>query len=604
MIESGSLKETEDIWNLAVDDDKIIIPSAMSGLLRSRIDRLPTEQKEGLQHSSVIGMEFLGKMYRRLKEKLETSGEHEAVLSALEKREFINSLDDPEYLKYIFKHILTHNTAYSTILLHNRAILHRYAAEAIEELFPDELDSLSGIIANHWDRAGDREKTIEWGMKALKYCRKTYQNEEGLRWADRLIERLRDEPESIKRDERILEIYQLKCNIYDLLGKMSNWRQTLDQMLQLSDNDNLKQRRAETLVLSSEFNRMQGIKETEFEEAIEAVEISKVIQNSKTIVRALVNLAYYYRSTGDLNNAEEYLNEALDECKKTDLQGREGDVMQALAWVHDYRGHNDKAIDCHRRAIEVFHESGRMVGHVEELIRLGSEYLFTQENYDEAEKYIVRALKVCQESRNRQYEGISLLTLGIIERKRNRLNRAEDYYNRGLEISREIGDRPAEANFLGIYIGWLYHYLGKPNEALQCFQKGLNISIEIGAQQLEGRILENLGGWYFEQEEIDLAEDCWDKAITIFKRINDYIQETDILIGLGSLYLHQDNKKDAIEYYNNAFSNIEKKQIGTGLKDGFIELRTELIESGIPESDLPLPKHWEETNQNNEAKDV
>ena len=124
-----------------------------------RIDRLPPEEKALLQTLSVIGKEFsLG-----LLKQVVDQPEHElhGLLSHLATREFIYeqpAFPEPEY---VFKHTLTQEVAYSSLLVERRKVLHEQTARAIEALFHECLEDHYSELAYHYSRSGNTHKAVE-----------------------------------------------------------------------------------------------------------------------------------------------------------------------------------------------------------------------------------------------------------------------------------------------------------------------------------------------------------------------------------------------------------------------------------------------------------
>ncbi|MBV8358284.1 MAG: AAA family ATPase [Deltaproteobacteria bacterium] len=139
---------------------EIKIPSTVQALLASRIDRLPPEEKALLQTLAVIGREFTLPLIRRVADVSET--DLERMLDDLQLSEFIYehpALPDSEYT---FKHALTQEIAYKSILSERRKQVHECAAYAIEEMFQSRLDEHCSELAHHYSSSGNREKAVKY----------------------------------------------------------------------------------------------------------------------------------------------------------------------------------------------------------------------------------------------------------------------------------------------------------------------------------------------------------------------------------------------------------------------------------------------------------
>lgn len=146
------------------------IPETVQGVLASRIDRLGAKEKELLQTMAVIGKEFPFGLLRRVAGQAEE--QLYGLISHLQNAEFIYeqpALPEPEYT---FKHGLTQEVAYNSLLIDRRKELHESAAQAVEELYRDSLDEHYGELARHYSRTDNAMKAVEYlrlaGQQALE----------------------------------------------------------------------------------------------------------------------------------------------------------------------------------------------------------------------------------------------------------------------------------------------------------------------------------------------------------------------------------------------------------------------------------------------------
>jgi class 3 adenylate cyclase/DNA-binding winged helix-turn-helix (wHTH) protein len=147
---------------------EIRIPSTVEGIIAARIDRLPAEDKALLQMLAAIGIEFPLSLVRQvLRLRAENTGRGaisatalaedsvaegsalEATLGRLQFGELIYERPSFGDAEYTFKHALTHDVAYNSLLMERRRILHGQIGQAIEALFPDRLDDHISDLARH-----------------------------------------------------------------------------------------------------------------------------------------------------------------------------------------------------------------------------------------------------------------------------------------------------------------------------------------------------------------------------------------------------------------------------------------------------------------------
>ena len=157
--EVGAIRRVGDGYVLTTKLEDIAIPDTIQDVIMARIDRLPDAPKRTLQLASVIGREFTRRLLDRMDEIRERTEEFLRDLKAIEliyeKRLF------PE-LAYMFKHALTHDVAYNSLLVQRRKELHRLIGLAIEELFADRLAEQYEVLGYHFMRGEEWEKALHY----------------------------------------------------------------------------------------------------------------------------------------------------------------------------------------------------------------------------------------------------------------------------------------------------------------------------------------------------------------------------------------------------------------------------------------------------------
>src|SRR2546428_4536802 len=107
-------------------------------------------------------------------------GELGSRLAELEGRDLIRQKGVTAELEYIFKHALTREAVYGSILLRRRRELHARVAGCIESLFPDDLDEFNALLAYHYAQAEDWEKAKDYLFKAGEQAGKLAADAEAL----------------------------------------------------------------------------------------------------------------------------------------------------------------------------------------------------------------------------------------------------------------------------------------------------------------------------------------------------------------------------------------------------------------------------------------
>jgi class 3 adenylate cyclase/uncharacterized protein YcbX len=144
LVRNGAMKLTRPLADLK-------IPPTVQAILAARIDRLPSDAKELLQTLAVIGREFPLSLIRALVPK---SGEEIGrLLHDLQLGEFIYEQPAVGDEEWVFKHALTQEVAYNSVLLEQRKLLHEHIGQALEALYADSIDEHLTELAHHYGRS-------------------------------------------------------------------------------------------------------------------------------------------------------------------------------------------------------------------------------------------------------------------------------------------------------------------------------------------------------------------------------------------------------------------------------------------------------------------
>jgi class 3 adenylate cyclase/DNA-binding CsgD family transcriptional regulator len=194
--ETGAIAQYEGQWRLTAQPTGMPVPNTVEEVLMARIDRLAEGAKSVLQMGAVIGREFSGELLREIAGLPEW--ELTAYLAALANAELLYARGLPPQTTYLFKHALTQEVAYRSLLTARRRDLHYRVAVTLETLFTDRLEEYYGQLAHHYYEAAQKEeiaKAVEYAMRAAERHMALPAYAEAVRFHDMALQALeRQEP--------------------------------------------------------------------------------------------------------------------------------------------------------------------------------------------------------------------------------------------------------------------------------------------------------------------------------------------------------------------------------------------------------------------------
>ncbi len=189
------------VVKLARAMNAVKVPATVQAVLASRIGRLSVEEKELLQTLAVLGREFPLELVRRVT--LKPDHELDRGLSRLQAGEFIYEQPVTGDVEYVFKHALTQDVAYNSVLIERRKLFHERAGVALESIFAEQLDDHLGDLARHYSRSDNVAKAVEYLERAGQHALQRSAYADGIASLSAsidLLQRLPDSPERVQRE--------------------------------------------------------------------------------------------------------------------------------------------------------------------------------------------------------------------------------------------------------------------------------------------------------------------------------------------------------------------------------------------------------------------
>jgi class 3 adenylate cyclase/tetratricopeptide (TPR) repeat protein len=225
LVEAGSLVGDRGAYRLAQALPAIQVPATVQAVLAARIDRLAPEDKRCLQTAAVIGTEVPLSLLQAIAEAPAEALQRD--LEHLQAAEFLYETRLFPEREYIFKHALTHEVAYGSLLQERRRLLHARIVEALEALAGEQRDE-------HVDRLAHHALRGEVWDKAVTYCRQAgtravarSANQEAVLCFEQALEALAHLPESRDTREQAID---LRLDLERVLSVLTEYSRLFDHM--------------------------------------------------------------------------------------------------------------------------------------------------------------------------------------------------------------------------------------------------------------------------------------------------------------------------------------------------------------------------------------
>jgi tetratricopeptide (TPR) repeat protein len=310
LVETGVLVGERGAYRLAMPLESLQVPATVQAVLAARIDRLPPQETRLLQTAAVIGTEVPFALLLAIGELSEE--ELRRALGHLQAAEFLYETSLFPELAYTFKHALTHEVAYGTLLLERRRALHADIVAASERLYADRLTEQAERLAQHAVRGEVWDKAVAYcrqaGTKAL--ARSALRESVGC--AEQALAALRHLPESRATQEQSID---LRLDLRNALWALGELRQILDHLREaatLAEALGDQPRLGRVSAFMCRYLREMGDHDGAVESGQHALAVAETLGDVALQVMARHFLGVAYHTQGDYRRAMGVLRSNVD----------------------------------------------------------------------------------------------------------------------------------------------------------------------------------------------------------------------------------------------------------------------------------------------------
>ncbi|HNT76893.1 MAG TPA: tetratricopeptide repeat protein [Anaerolineae bacterium] len=452
----------------------IELPNSIQALVMSRIDRLDESSKLSIKVASVVGRTF---EYRTVEAMYPVPIEPARLLGNLEKlhRLELTPLDKPgpDWI-YLFKHVTTQEVAYETLLYAHRRDLHRRLAEYLERQHQDNLAEYYELLAYHYTRSEDPEKSWEYLIKAGDKARGKYANEAAIAYYQQALalNLATHDP---------YPVYEALGDVYRLTGQYEQALETYEQALPCSREDivataEIHRKIAKTWMLQGQYGKaLQSLTLTQ--------ETLKGAPGTVVLARIYNDMALLAALQGDYEKALEWCGQGVavgNRLPLADSRSQEAlaELQNTLGRVYVQMGDYPHALEHFQQCIDLRGDSGDLYGMVQSYNNLAAVY-WGQGDYDLVTQYINQSLEISRRIGHTYAVAMSHNNLGVLSYTLGDYPHAIEQYERSLAIRKEIGDLQGIADIYN-NLGEVYHALGDLQQSLTYLKDAAQLFTELG----------------------------------------------------------------------------------------------------------------------------
>jgi class 3 adenylate cyclase/tetratricopeptide (TPR) repeat protein len=445
---------------------EVIVPDTIQGVLSARIDRLPEAHKRLLQTASVLGREFSPRLLRAIWDGVDSL---DGILAELKRMEFLFERTGTEDAIYVFKHALTQDVAYESLLTARRQALHTETGQVLEALYADRLEDVYDRLAHHYSKTGLAAKAVEYLSLVAEKAARVYAHTEAVNILQ----------EALAHAER--------------LSADKHNRTMLDLLI----------RQADSLFWAGRHEEIVDLLRGQEKRLVQLPRVPKAGQYYFQLSRA-------YSFLGQREHARLMSLEALQQAQQTGDKLTMAKIHAWLAMEMNFTGDFRHSIEHGQQALSLLDSTQESFLIGESLYFLGLTYAFSGD-FSRALELATRLHTIGESVGDRRLQVWGLITIGLTYN-------LQGEWEASLEVLQHASIVSPDAFETALVIGFLgANYLGRGNlaEAVSTLEQAVDQADQYRSRQVQSWFNTYLSEAYLQNGQIDKAYRFGYQAFTL-----------------------------------------------------------------------------------------
>jgi len=522
-------------WRATREIQDITVPDTLIGVISARLDRLDEASKRVVQTAAVIGREF---QFEVLANVYEGQQALDDALLNLQRRELIREKGRMPKLIYLFKHALTRETAYNSILLSKRRELHRRVAECLEQTEPDRVND----IARHFLEAQEEARALPYLLEAGDRAAHAYATQEAISYYRRALEVLRTVEDAGLARRAYEGLGGAQTLIFDVPAAMETYHTMYHYAGQRNDIP----------MQVSALNKMSfiiGLRLGQFPEAekhlLEAERLAREVNDLSGLAELYGIRCAVCMTTADFDNAVRYLDESVQIGRQLNLKEQ---LAFGLAHISDtltIMTRFDEAWRLGQEAYQIAEEIGNREHLSHLLISTIPFHHLREGDLDAAYRAAEEGTELAAKIGSLYLEAQGAWFLGYIAQMRGEYEQALAYHQHALDTARQSG--------MPFMVPWTLGALGAAyleisnrfsSRATEFHAEALQAMQQPAGEALGASVWADMGFCVLASGNLDQADQYFHKGLT-WPTMTMYIERPRLLIGAALVALARSRLDEA-----------------------------------------------------------
>lgn len=539
LMADGDIFYADGTWDRK-DIDQLRIPRTIQDAVQRRTQKLDERTLRVLTLAAVLGRRF---NFRLLRELLETN--EDDLMDRL--KELVNAQLVVEEAAdvFAFRHALTREAAYSTLLLRERQNLHRLVGETMERIFAVSRNSHLADLSYHYFTAGEWQKALEYSRRAGDQACMLYAQHEAIVFFSRALISTREQ--NLPTDPDLLTV---RGNAYEVLGDFKSALDDYEQALTLARKANNDQAEWRTLIkLGALWAGRDYQRAGEYYRLAE--ELAARVQNPKLQAQSLNRLGNWSVNIGQTGQGLELHRQALRIYEQDQDEKGMAETHDLLGMAIMHHGDLVGSFDEYQHAIRLFRKLDDKHGLISALtgacntLNWNEAVFLPAVSPLENHRISLEALELTRQTGWAPGEAFIEWTIAYNLANRGVFGDAIHHASESLRIAEEIEHRQWMVGARYV-LGHIYALMLQSDLAIRHLELGLTYARELGSAWWVGSISVSLVAAYILNRDYEKSNLLLNSTLPN-KLAEPTMIERRMLWAKGILLLAENNPKDALK---------------------------------------------------------
>ena len=508
--EEGIIYREESRWKIK-EVSRIEFPETVKNVVEARISRLDDECKSALTMASFIGNDFGFEPLR------EVTGFEESKLLELMDKMFKTGLIKERVTHgegiCSFADVLVRDVVYEEVSPLKRKKLHEIVGRALEKVYAKTIDEHFGELSSHFLESGDKEKALDYLLKAGDKAAKIFANDEAASYFQSALKLIGEEESDPEKKKNVLErLGDTKKLVGEYDASLKYWNDALPLSKQLKDTEpsaRLHRKMANVL-----WNNIGDTKKAN-EHHKAAFEILETEPKSVELARLYEDIAEMVSmgATGKMSEALSWAEKSVELAERLNAREVIARSYACLGEISGWLGDTKKSIKCFEKALGIALDNG----------------------------YMDTALWVYNDA-------------GMLPAEEH--EKTLEYFEKGFELAKKVGDI-SWMTWIGSNLAWTNIHMGNVNKAVLLMEESVALDRKAGNITHLSASLGILGFAYQVLGEWDKSEQYRKEALSISQRLDDFQSIAGSYGHLGWLHFDKGEYAEAREFGGKMYEVFE-----------------------------------------------